>query len=175
MTKLTLLSLLLFSSLLCAGTTLYKFTDDNGVTHYSQTKVDDRYEAVKSQPVSIVPSVKVADSKSSIQEQEGEEISPKTLLKSFKLTAPKPDENLWGTGQTVTASVHADAALMEIYDVQYVLDGKAKPANSKATQKFSNVHRGEHKIYGQLVQKGSNRVIKKSKEVTFFIHQHSKK
>lgn len=168
--------LLFFGTAIAAETTLYKYTDSDGVTHYSQTKIDDRYEAIKTPPVSVVPSqLKTAPSPSTQSLDEEPELSPKELIKSFKLTKPKADENLWGTGLTVTASVHVEAPLLEIYDVQYVLDGKAKPANSRATQKFTDVFRGEHKIYGQLVEKGSNRVIKKTKEVTFYIHQHSKK
>mgnify|MGYP000029429907 FL=1 len=175
MTKSTCVLFLLFAGVLSAAETkLYKYTDDNGVTHYSQRQIDERYEAITPPAVTVVPSQLKTTPKPQKSEEE-DALPVKELVKSFRLTNPKPEENLWGTGQTVTASAKVAAALFEIYDVQYVLDGKAKPANSRATQKFTNVVRGEHKIYGQLVEKGSNRVIKKSQEVTFYIHQHSKK
>ena len=168
-----LICLALLGSVAISGTTLYKYTDPNGVTHYSQTKIDDRYEVVEAQPVSVVPSQVQSTPKP--QAPEDEEVSPKKLINSFKLTKPSQDENLWGTGLSVTASAYVEPELLEVYDVQYVIDGKAKPANNRATQKFDNIFRGEHKIYGQLVEKGSNRVVKKSQVVTFFMHQQSKK
>ncbi|WP_154224123.1 DUF4124 domain-containing protein [Marinicella rhabdoformis] len=173
MKKFALVCLVLLSSLAIAGTTLYKYTDPNGVTHYSQTKIDDRYEAVEAQPVSVVPSQLKTTPNPKVNEEK--EVSSKELIKSFKLTKPKQEENLWGTGLSVTASVDVEPGLLEIYDIQYVIDGKSKPANSRATQKFENIYRGEHKIYGQLVEKGSNRVVKKTQVVTFFMHQQSKK
>ena len=176
MRKFVFVCLVLLSFVAISGTTLYKYTDPDGVTHYSQTKIDDRYEAVESQPVSVVPSQLKNTTNTKVnnqQDDEEKEVSIKELLESFKLTKPKQEENLWGTGLSVTASAHVEPELLEIYDVQYVIDGKAKPSNSRATQKFERIYRGEHKIYGQLVEKGSNRVIKKTKVITFFMHQQS--
>lgn len=164
-------------SAMAAEPSLYKYTDENGVTHYSQSKLDDRYEPVASAPVTVVPSVEVKKrpSRTSDTDEASEEVTFQEMVDAVKLTKPQPEENIWGTGLKLTASMQVDPLLLETHDVQYVIDGKSMPANRKATQTFENIYRGEHNIYGQLVMKGSSRITKKTKKITFYMHQASKK
>ncbi len=174
MIKKALIWLFMVTTGMAAEPTLYKYTDEDGVTHYSQTKKDERYQVVKSAPITVVPSIEVKARNSSNTESR-EEVTIADLLADVRLIKPLPEENLWGTGLKVTASIKVDPLVLETHDVQYVIDGKAKPANRKATQVFENIYRGQHEIYGQLVLKGSDRIVKKTQKVTFFMHQTSKK
>jgi len=154
---------------------IYKYTDEEGVTHYSETKLNDNYKEADLPDLTIVPSTPVKNDPVSGNDAGDEKVDP-TEVAAFTITKPVKDENLWGTGGKLTASVSPlTAAQQEIYQVQFIIDGeKNKPADG-STQVFEGIYRGEHQVQALLINRFNNKVIKKSQSVTFFMHQNSKK
>ena len=152
---------------------IYKYTDENGVTHYRETKPNENYEEADLPALSIVPSMPVKNTPPSnsttnteVQEEEFK----------FKLVAPVDDQNIWGTGLKLTAqATPLTEAMQSTYQIQFVIDGKKHPPSHKSTQEFENIHRGEHTIQALMIRKGSGEVVRKSKTVTFYMHQNTKK
>lgn len=154
---------------------IYKYTDENGVTHYTETKPNDDYKEADLPPLSIISSTPVT-SNSTIEDSSNYKEVDLTAVSSFKLIEPVNEQNLWGTGGKLTAKVEGlTEAQAQKYQIQFVIDGiKNKPADT-STQVFSDIYRGQHTVQALLVDKQTGEVSKKTETVTFFMHQNSKK
>lgn len=153
---------------------IYKYTDENGVTHYTETKPTDDYEEADLPPLSVVPSEPV-ETGSSSQFEIKEEVDP-SVVEKFELISPVKEQNLWGTGGKLTAQVsELTEAQKQKYQVQFVLNGKKQKPSDKTTQVFDNIYRGEHNVQALLVNRYTSKVVKKTDQITFFMHQNSKK
>ncbi|WP_223786767.1 DUF4124 domain-containing protein [Marinicella meishanensis] len=153
---------------------IYKYTDENGVTHYTETKPNDNYEEADLPELSVVPA-RPADTYSNTTTSDAEPVDPAEVPK-FEILEPSQEQNLWGTGGKVTVSVpELTEAQSFRYQVQVVLDGEKQKPDDSSSQTFSNISRGEHQVQALLVERLTNKVKKKSQVVTFFMHQNSKK
>jgi hypothetical protein len=154
---------------------IYKYTDENGVTHYTETKPNDNYEEADLPELSVVPS-RPADSYSSTSTSADGDVVDPAEVPEFEILEPSQEQNLWGTGGKVTVTVpELTEAQSFRYQVQVVLDGKKQKPSDSSTQTFSNIVRGEHQVQALLVERVSYKVKKKSQIVTFYMHQNSKK
>ncbi len=157
---------------------IYKYTDENGVTHYTENKPNDDYQEADLPQLSVVPSAPV---KSTPRTEQGgsnqtSTKSKKVADKPLKILAPVDQENLWGTGGKLTAKVPAlSKSQQDKYAYQFVIDGKKQKPSGKSTQVFSDIYRGEHKVKVNLINKFSKEVIKSSPTITVYVHQNSKK
>lgn len=169
---------LVFLSLCCLAEEkkkIYKYTDENGVTHYSETKPNENYEEADLPALSIVPSAPVKATTDNNGESITEADDPSKVV-NFEIVSPGDEQNLWGTGLKLTAKVTPlTEAQQQIFQVQFVLDGKKQKPSNQTTQVFENVYRGEHRLQANLLNKFTQKVVKKSKEITFFMHQNTKK
>lgn len=152
---------------------IYKYTDENGVTHYTETKPNENYEEADLPALSIVPSTPVTNEPSKATTVESEVSEEKF---EFSLISPVADENIWGTGLKLTAKATPLTEMqLTTYQIQFVIDGKKQKPSSKSTQEFDNIFRGEHTIQALMVRRDTGASVRKSKKVTFFMHQNSKK
>ncbi len=152
---------------------IYKWTDENGVIHYTETKPNDNYKEADLPPLSIVPSAPV---KSPTTSKATDEDADPTVVEEFSLIQPVNEQNLWGTGGKLTAQVSAlTPAQQEKYQIQFVIDGKKKKAADGSTQVFGDIFRGEHKVKALLVNRFNQKVIEETQTATFFMHQNSVK
>ena len=153
---------------------IYKYTDENGVTHYSETKPNDDYEEADLPALSVVPSITTTPS--TITSGSADTRADADEVTEFTLLAPTEQQNLWGTGNKLVAKVtplsEAQAAR---YQVQFVIDGQPKKPANTSEQTFENIYRGEHTVQGQLIDRQTRKVAMKTKTVTFYMHQNSKK
>lgn len=156
---------------------IYKYTDENGVTHYTETKPNDNYEEADLPALSVVPSTPVNNSPNynsgADADQQPEDSS---VVDEFTLVEPVSNQNIWGTGGKLTAKVKAlTPAQQEQYQVQFVIDGKKHQPADASTQIFEGIYRGQHTVQALLINRFNDKVEKKSKQVTFYMHQNSKK
>ncbi|MCX7554269.1 DUF4124 domain-containing protein [Marinicella sp. S1101] len=157
---------------------IYKYTDENGVTHYTETKPSEEYKEADLPELSVVPSRPVNNSSENVRtsgSEKDQEDDPE-VVREFQLLEPVKEQNLWGTGGKLTAKVSPlTAAQKASHQVQFIIDGeKQKPADA-STQVFENIYRGEHTVQGLLVNRYNQKVIKRTEKITFFMHQNSKK
>lgn len=155
---------------------IYKYTDENGVTHYTETKPNDNYEEADLPALSVVPSAPINDtSNTNSNAKSGEQADP-SAVEEFAIIEPVNEQNIWGTGGKLTAKVGSlTAAQQANYQVQFIVDGKKNKPADDTTQVFENIYRGEHTVQALLINRYNKKVIKKSQTVTFYMHQNSKK
>ncbi len=155
---------------------IYRWVDENGTVHYSDTAPPDKSAQAADLPqLTIVPAKKIKPKKSADQKDQGDKQKDGTqdlaTFDDLRLVRPKAEENLWGTGGTVTAEVAFSGRLPRGYAIQFVLDGKALKPVRKKTYVIREVIRGEHTLYAQIIEINSGQVVAKTDPVTFYLKQ----
>ncbi len=155
---------------------IYRWVDDNGTVHYSDAPPPDKPAQEADLPgITVVPArhFKQKPSKADKQDSQEKDSTEKNLadLSQIKLVRPKPEENLWGTGGTVTAEVDFPGRLPRGYAIQFVLDGKPLKPVRKKVYVIKEVIRGEHTLYAQIIEVSSGTVLAKTDPVTFYLKQ----
>ncbi len=163
-----------FSPLLSAEKTIYKYTDENGVTHYSETQLNDNYKPADLPPISVVDSVNpTVSQRSAVNNNTSKDIADETQI---TLTQPTAGENLWGTGGTLTVAVAPLSELQQLkYLIQFVMDDKKSEPGDSNSYAFELVERGSHQVQALLISRGQHKVAGESEKITVFMHQASKK
>jgi len=177
MKKLTLICTLLIwlNVALAADKTIYKYTDEHGVTHYSEKKLNDHYKKVDLPPLSVVESTP-ASPDTSRQTLSDEDPMAAGSDTDISLTAPQPSENIWGSGGDLRVAV---SPLSEIqkqkYQIQFMLNDQKTTPGDEASHTFKLVPRGTHQVQAFLITRGQNAVVGKTDKITVYMHQASKK
>ncbi|TDR23891.1 DUF4124 domain-containing protein [Marinicella litoralis] len=151
--------------------TIYKYTDEKGVTHYSETKPNENYKEADLPQLSVVPSTPIKNTASSSSSTEA--VDP-SVVTEFEILSPSNEQNIWGSGNKLTATVTGlTEAQQEIYTIQFSIDGEKQKPSDQRTQTFQNIHRGEHTVQAFLLNKFTLKQVRKTNTVTFYMHQHS--
>ncbi|MCX7545928.1 DUF4124 domain-containing protein [Marinicella gelatinilytica] len=176
MKKLTLICTLLIwlNVALAADKTIYKYTDEHGVTHYSETKLNDNYKEADLPKLSVVESV--PSSSNTTSQSSAEEPMDTGNDTDIHLIAPQAGENIWGSGGDLTVAV---APLSEIqkqkYKIQFVLNNEKTTPDDQTSHTFKLVPRGEHQVQALLITRGQYAVAGQTSQITVYMHQASKK
>ena len=160
-----ILSSLLFLSLafnLTAETKIYKYTDADGTIHYTDIKPSKNAEETKIKPLTVVKPMYVEPA-TTRRRTEHKTKKAKALFENFVITSPKPESNIWGTGGNVIVSVNLAEKLPSNYRIKFFLDGIPHGKVRSNTQMISDVERGEHTVYAQVVDANS-RLLNKIKQ-----------
>jgi hypothetical protein len=94
------------------------------------------------------------------------------LFNDFRLLSPAPDENYWGTGNTVVVSWGTSSAYEPGMSVSVVVDGTAQDANPESNLPVT-LDRGEHQVYAVLRDARGRRIVT-TDVVSFTVHQGSR-
>lgn len=179
MKKLIFLMSLILVSAVGAETKIYKYTDEHGNVYYSDVKPNDDATEAKLPKLTIIESKKVAPSNEPVQSSQAQEYEQKppstNVLANFKITTPAYEESIINTGGLVTAAVSLNGKLPKSLAIRFYLDGKPQKLQRSHSIELTNVFRGEHEIYAQAVDTKSNKALKTTPKVKFFVRQAVKK
>lgn len=177
MKKLTLICTVLFwlNIAVAADKTIYKYTDEHGVTHYSETKLNDNYKEADLPKLSVVESVPPSPDTSNPSTTDEDPMTAGSDT-DITLTKPQPNENLWGTGGNLEVAVMPLSEMQkQKYLVQFVLNEQKTAPGEESSHTFKLVPRGTHQVQALLVTRGQNAVVGKTDKITVYMHQASKK
>lgn len=151
---------------------IYKYTDANGNTAYSNQPPDGTQGAreVKLPPLNSVPpgnTAKPAPSVGNPQPQPQKTAEPYTTL---QLTELPTDEALRANNGTFTVGVALQPKLAAGHMLQLLLDGNpyGTPSNVPRLQ-LVNIDRGEHSLAVQVLQ--GEQAVQQSQTVTFTVQR----
>lgn len=165
----SLLLCLLVLIALPAAAQIYKYTDANGNTAYSNQPPD----GVKAQPVELPPlnsvelqppSEPVAPAQASSREQPG------SAYQVLELTGLPTEEALRANNGTFTIGVRAQPRLQSPHLFRLLLDGQpyGQPTNVPRLQ-LVNIDRGEHSLAVQVID--GDTLVQQSETVTFTVQR----
>jgi hypothetical protein len=159
--------LLLF--VLPATAQIYKYTDANGVTAYSNQPPD----GVSAQPVDLPPLNSVErqpPGEAAPAAETARNEQPRKAYEVLELTGLPTTEALRANNGTFTANVQIKPRLQSPHLLRLLLDDQpyGQPANVPILQ-LVNIDRGEHRLAVQVID-GEN-VVQQSPTVTFTVQR----
>ena len=165
----TLSSLALLASTSLFASEVYRVVDaEGGVTFTDSPAVNTKAETVDLPKINIAtpPPPRTVDN-------EGEVTGEEVPYISARITQPLNNATIPPGQTTVAVTLALKPALQEGHLVQLYIDGRAQgSATASTTFSVSNLNRGEHKAYIEIL--GSDKKRKtQTKAVTFHVKKHS--
>jgi len=159
-----------FSSLGLAAQTVWKWVDENGVTHYADRPVPGatRMEISTGTNVSSPAPVTASSSASAQPANSG------PPYRNFEIWKPGNDETIPNTGGQVTVNVRVDPQLQAGHSLALYLDGRLVEGFPDNTESFdlTEVPRGQHTLRAIITDGRGNRV-QETDQVMFMVRQES--
>ncbi|MGI9290497.1 MAG: DUF4124 domain-containing protein [Gammaproteobacteria bacterium] len=145
---------------------IYKWEDENGQMHYSDTPQDGAVE-VEMAPVQTFDSP-VADQASSGGSNSTDN---DTGYSDIEIVSPADEETIWNTGGTVSVNYSISPRLKQGHQFRLYFNGQslANPGSSTSYQ-ITDVERGTHTLKVEVLN-SSGEVMIQSAPVTFFYKQ----
>jgi Domain of unknown function (DUF4124) len=153
-----------------AFATTYKWVDQNGVTHYSDTPAPGAQVVDLQSAQTFTPSASTGTSRAQTATSAAGQQVPYRL----DLWKPENDETFQNTGNTVTARVRIEPDLQAGHSIWFYLDGKRVDGLPGTGESFSlnNVFRGTHTLVAVVTDQTGKQIVS-SPTVTFHMHQTS--
>ena len=164
-----LFTLMSLACTVAMSTTVYKWVDENGVTHYS----DQPHENAQKVEVQAPQTYSAPPLRSTVAAPKAAQSAATQPYRRCALTQPANDET-FVNAYSVAASVVLEPPQRQGDQVLIVLDGQRMPGLPTTGTQFtiSPVDRGEHSLQA-LVQDSSGQVVCRTASVTFQVHQPS--
>ncbi len=150
----------------------YKWTDEDGVVHYSDrprqgaTEVDlGKYRAPSAAPRQ--PVRRSAPVASRDDQPEPEVFRYENLV----VASPEPEQTLWNIGGVVTVSLALSPALRSSDQVRVYYDGNPQEVTGLNFQ-LQEVYRGAHNLQAEVLDQNGNVMIR-SQPSRFYVQQTS--
>ena len=167
----TLGPLCLAAALLCVAalasgeTTLYKWVDADGVTHFSDRPVPgaQRVKVAAAQTYKAGPAPAAAQATSSAP------APSQVAYQRLEITSPTNGEVYWNTGGHLDVSAVLEPELADGHQLWFVIDGKSQPGSAGGTTSLE-IPRGEHTMTASVTDASGNELISSS-PVSFVVKQ----
>ena len=161
---------------LAAGTVLaqaYKWVDEDGVVHYSDTPVEGAEQIVlpsdgrRPQRPAYSPPVQ----SSQVPDELGVEAPEIFAYDSIEVVAPAPEEKLWNIEGVLNVALRVSPALRSEDQVRVYFDGEEQLVSGTNFQ-IQEVWRGVHNIQAEIVD-STGRLMARSLPNRFYVQQNS--
>jgi hypothetical protein len=165
------LLVLLAWSWTAAAQDVWKYVDEQGVTHYTDQFVPG---AVKVQLSSGSATAAEPASNRGSATSDMTRAAPQRAYRSFQIVRPANQDSVVNTGGALQVVMTLEPALLSGHSVTLYLDGKLVPEYppNSLDHELQNVPRGEHTLVGVIIDENARRVLETAK-VTFTLRQNS--
>lgn len=162
----------LLALLIAAGAVAeaYKWTDDEGVVHYSDrpepgAEVIDLSEsrrAVRPRPTTRAP----ATSNNNVVEEPAS-----TGYQSIEIASPAAEETLWNIAGNLNVTISLTPELRPGHQVRVYFDGEPRMVSGASFQ-LQEVYRGVHNLQAEVIDE-TGKLIIRSRPNRFYVQQNS--
>jgi hypothetical protein len=167
MRKIALMVLLAFALTPLYAGTLYKWTDKNGVVHYS----DQPHKGAK--PVDLPGLTSFSSPPVPKQGVEQQKAAATGQYSTFTITFPKPDGTVHANDGQVAVTVMLDPALRRGDKLVYTLDDQRAGSTTSTSIKLTHVQRGAHTVSVSVIDANGN-TVQQAQPVKFYVRHNSK-
>ena len=150
-----------------ASTTLYKWVDENGVTHYSD-RPEPGAQRIK---VASAQSYKGTPAPASDSRPQPSRPASTASYTHLEITNPEDGAVLWNTGGRVDVGAVLEPELADGHQLWFLLDGKSQQASPGGTASLE-VPRGSHTLSATVTDATGKELIT-SAPINFVVHQTS--
>ncbi|MDH3362689.1 MAG: DUF4124 domain-containing protein [Gammaproteobacteria bacterium] len=168
-------TLFILLGLLVAGAALadaYKWTDEDGVVHYSDrpepgSERVDLGGATRSRPQTARPGA----TSPSPGDEASDAVAKPFAYTSLEISAPAPEETLWNIEGILNVSLALSPALQPNHEVRVYFDGVARTVEGTNFQ-LQEVYRGVHNIQAEVLDETGKLMIR-SLPNRFYVQQNT--
>lgn len=163
-------TLLCIAAAVASAATIYKWVDENGVTHYS----DQPHPGAQKMQVQPVQTYKSPVQRTSPSPSRAGAAAPAGPAYSVCIVSRPTSEEMFLNTQTVPASVHVEPGLRPGDRISVLLDGKPVSTEIPLDRPFmlTSVYRGAHSL-AVKIEDASGTVVCESPSVPFNVRQPS--
>jgi hypothetical protein len=164
--RLLLLILLFYAVVMPAQAAMYKWVDDQGKVHFSDTPPNKEAEEYEPPPIQVMPAGPTGDFKSPKEKPKD------TKYESLSVTAPEPDAVFTpDKASSVQVSLTLEPALNAQHKIALYLDGAVHTIGKQRNFTLTSLPRGTHTVYAAILDE-KNRKLISSDSVSFHIQRH---
>ena len=155
----------------------YRWTDENGTAHFSETpppaslEIQLDLKVIKQQITSsetTSPEIpEVPDTPLSAEKTE--HTKSIQTASEINLVSPKNDETIRNNQGNILIQFSTNKPLDKDQYIQLLFDGKKVDAQQGNAFILKNINRGEHSLKGQLMR--NEKIIDSTKKITIFLHR----
>ncbi len=149
------------------ATTLYKWVDADGITHYSDTP-EPGAEKVK---IAAVQTYKSTPSQATATRQPPKRAGATVGYTRLEITNPTDGAVLWNTGGRVEVGAELEPSLAAGHQLWFLVDGKSQQGTPGGATSIE-VPRGSHTLAASVTDADGNELIT-SAPITFVVRQNS--
>ncbi len=148
----------------------WKWTDENGVVHYSDVPVDGA-EIVNLSEYSRTTGARISRGRaaSSSSRDEAEIAAPKFRYESLSIAAPGAEETLWNIEGTLSVTVSVSPALQSGHRLRAYFDGQMRTVGGTSFT-IDEVYRGVHNLQAEVLDETGKLMIR-SRPNRFYVQQ----
>lgn len=151
----------------------YRWVDEDGVVHYSDTPVDGAERILLPAPnVAATRERATQSTTSTTAEQDDDEADDEPFrYDSIEIVAPGAEETLWNIEGVLSVSVALDPGLQRGHRVRAYFDGERRDVSGTSFQ-VQEVWRGVHNIQVEVVDETGTLMIR-SQPSRFYVQQNT--
>ncbi len=170
MLKRIILTLLVMSLPVVASATIYRWVDEKGITHFSDTPHKGA-ATVKLPKTETYSAPKLPISQNSKNPKASEDKNKKIDYK-IAITSPKNDENFPpGLRGSINVNVSVEPKLQKGHRIESYLDGNVLNIGKTNFTLPEDISRGEHTVQAKVTYR--KKILAESNLVKFYVQQHS--
>ena len=164
--RLLLLILVFYAVATPAQAAMYRWVDDQGKVHFSDTPPSKEAEEYNPPPIQVMPAGPTGDFKSPAEK-------PKDIkYESLSVTAPEPDTVFTpDKANSVQVSLTLTPALNAQHKIALYVDGAMHTIGKQRNFTPTSLPRGTHTVYAAVLDE-KNRKLISSNSVSFHIQRH---
>ena len=169
-----------FIALLCsftAGAALaqaYKWTDEDGVVHYSDRPIEGAEEVQlprSVRPATPPPAPTTRRSRTQAAADSTQESAAPFRYESLAVGAPGAEETLWNIEGVLNVQLNLQPGLQPGHRIRVYFDGDARMVNGTSFQ-IDEVYRGVHNIQAEVIDE-SGKLMIRSVTNRFYVQQNT--
>lgn len=169
MKKITIILLAIIPAICFSA--VYKWVDENGKIHYSDTP-----KTVGEKPIDLPEATTYSPPPQSGIESSSKEDKKKQNnetfqgYKSISITSPKDGDSIHSAPGNITFNVSIEPAIQEGHAIQIYVDGKKAAQESGTTITANYLDRGSHSVSASVVD-GAGTKLLTSPNITVYLHR----
>ncbi|HEX2138343.1 MAG TPA: DUF4124 domain-containing protein [Woeseiaceae bacterium] len=151
---------------------VYRWVDDDGVIHYSDTPHPGAEEVHLPDSAPPLPGAAFETAQRTLPtEGDQPESQPSFDYRSLRFVAPAPEETLWNIGGELTVRLDLQPGLRPGDQVRVYFDGEPRAVNGLQFE-MEEVWRGTHNLQAEVLNEQGQLMIR-SEPIRFYVHQTS--
>lgn len=164
--KIVLTTLIGSFTTLSFATDIYKYTDENGTTYYSDKKPSSEISDEEVNTITIIESDKI-NPKSTWQRMDHKRKQQASNFEDFVIASPSDGSIFTVTDGNMLVMVNLNKELSSDYRIKFYLDGMAHGKVKSSTQLIADIKEGPHTLYAEVINATTRQVIETTPEIQF--------